>query len=139
MNDSIINCLEPYCSDERLGCLTASALSNVVEEPEMINNLPQIFISAITSLLLTMLCCGGFFYVVLKLKRCISPQPTTQTTTTRIHRGRMRRNNHRNNQNDSENPATSQDITPTAPPKDDLPPSYDVLFPEAPKPDAPNT
>lgn len=137
VNDSIINCLEPYCSDERLGCSTASSLSNVVEEPEVINNLPQIFISAITSLLLTMLCCGGFFYIVLKIKRCVSPQPATQTTTTRVHRRRRRRNN----QNDSENPVSSHDTTPTAPPadKDDLPPSYDALFPERAKPDAPNT
>lgn len=136
MNDSVINCLEPYCSDERLGCLTASSLTSTIEEPEVINNLPQIFLSAITSLLLTMLCCGGFFYVVLKIKRCISPQPVTQTITTRVHRRRRR-----NNQNDVETTAPSNDTTPTAPPvdKDDLPPSYDVLFPERAKPDTPNT
>lgn len=135
VNDSIINCLEPFCSDERLGCLTSSSLSNVMEEPTEVNNLPQIFLSAITSLLLTMLCCGGLLYIIVKIKRCISPQPTSQTTT------RVRRRRRRNNQTDGENPASSNDVTPSAPPvdKDDLPPSYDVLFPERAKPDAPNT
>lgn len=139
-NDSIINCLEPYCSDERLGCLTASALSNVIEEAAVINNLPQIFLSAITSLLLTMLCCGGFLYIVFKIRQCISPRPVSQTatttTTTRAHRRRRRRNN----QSDAEIPETP-DESPSAPPidKDDLPPSYDALFPEPPKPEAANT
>lgn len=139
-NDSIINCLEPYCSDERLGCLTSPALSNVVEEATVINNLPQIFLSAITSLLLTMLCCGGFLYIVFKIRRCVSPQPASQTTatttTTRANRRRRRRNDHR----DGEVPE-APDASPSAPPidKDDLPPSYDALFPERPKPEAPNT
>jgi len=135
VNDSIVNCLEPYCSDERLGCLASSSDTSVIEEQEAVNNMPQIFLSAITSLLLTMLCCGGLFYIVLKIKRCFCPQPTTQTTTTRVHRRRRRRNN----QSDGEAPATTPDMTPTAPPKDDLPPSYDALFPERAKPDAPNT
>lgn len=132
VNDSVSNCPEPYCSDERHGCLTSATLSTVTEEPTAVNNLPQIFLSAITSLLLTMLCCGGCFVIVFRIKRCINPPPPSTTTTTRVHRRR------RNNQNDSENPTSSQDASPTAPPidKDDLPPSYDALFPERPKPDA---
>lgn len=132
VNDTIINCMEPYCSDEKFGCLAASTASSVTEEPTPTNNLPQIFLSAITSLLLTMLCCGGFFYIVIKIKRCINP-PATQTTTTRIHRRRRRRNN------DEDAPEASQDASPSAPPvdKDDLPPSYDILFPERAKPDTP--
>lgn len=139
VNDSIINCNEPYCSDERLGCLSSSSLSNVVEEPAVINNLPQIFLSAITSLLLTMLCCGGFLFIVVKIKRCISPPPVSETTTTRVNRRAVRR---RNNQSDGEIPPdSSTDNSPSAPPvdKDDLPPSYDALFPERPKNDEPNT
>lgn len=133
-NDTIVNCLEPYCSDERLGCVTSSSLSSVTEEPAVISNLPQIFLSAITSLLLTMLCCGGCLYIIIKIKRCVNP-PVAQTTT-RVHRRRRR-----NNQSDGE-VAASEDASPTAPPidKDDLPPPYDVLFPERnAKPETPNT
>lgn len=127
VNDTVINCPEPYCGDERYGCLTSTALQTVSEEPTVTNNLPQIFISAITSLLLTMLCCGGCFVFVIKIKRCINPPQVSQTTT-RVHRRRRRNNN-----SDADNP--SLDTTPTAPPidKDDLPPSYDALFPEGPK------
>lgn len=136
VNDSIINCLEPYCSDEKLGCAASSSSANVAEEPTVINNLPQIFLSAITSLLLTMMCCGCTLYVIVKIKRCVSPPPTSQSTTTRIHRRRRR-----NNTADGEAPASSEDTTPTAPPvdKDDLPPTYDALFPERAKQEAPNT
>lgn len=134
VNDSIINCLEPYCSDEKLGCMSSSALSNVTEEPTVINNLPQIFLSAVTSLLLTMLCCGGCLYIILKIRRCVNPPPVSQTTT-RVHRRRRRRNN----QSDGE-VTVSQDASPSAPiDKDDLPPPYDVLFPErGAKPETPN-
>lgn len=134
-NDTVINCPEPSCSDERYGCITSTALSNVLEEPTVNNNLPQIFLSAITSLLLTMLCCGGCFVIVFKIKRCLNPPPVSATTT-RVHRRRRR-----NNQSDTENPTSSQDASPSAPPvdKDDLPPSYDALFPEGPKQEEPTT
>ncbi|CRL05823.1 CLUMA_CG018850, isoform A [Clunio marinus] len=137
VNDSIINCLEPSCSDERYGCQTSSILSSVTEEPTVINNLPHIFLSAITSLLLTMLCCGGCFFIVLKLKNWANPPPTSQTST-RIHRRGIRR---RNGDGDAQT-SSSPNSTPTAPPnfdKDDLPPSYDALFPEGPKQEAVNT
>lgn len=138
VNDTIINCNEPYCSDERLGCSSASSLAGVVEEPAVINNLPQIFLSAITSLLITMLCCGGFLYIVVKIKRCVNPPPASAATTTvRVHRRRRRRNN----QNEGEVPEPSPDNSPSAPPadKDDLPPPYDALFPERAKEVALNT
>jgi hypothetical protein len=136
VNDSIINCLEPYCSDESLGCIRYPSLSSIGEDPNVTNNLPQIFLSAITSLLLTMMCCGCVLYSFIKIKRCWSPQPTSQSTTTRVHRRRRR-----NNTADSGAPTNSDDNSPTAPPidKDDLPPPYDALFPDRAKQDAPNT
>lgn len=83
-----------------------------------------------------MICCGGFLYVVFKIRQCISPPPASQTTTTRVRRRRRR-----NNTSDGDNPASSNDTTPTAPSvdKDDLPPSYDALFPARAKPESPNT
>lgn len=134
VNDSIINCIEPYCSDEKLGCYTSSD-NWFVEEPTAVNNLPQIFLSAITSLLITMMCCGCCVYCVFKVKRCCCPQPV-ETTTTRVHRRRRR-----NNLSDTENQSSSQDASPSAPPidKDDLPPPYDALFPDRAKPEASNT
>lgn len=133
-NDSIINCIAPYCSDERNGCSTSS-LGWVAEESTAISNLPQIFLSAITSLLITMMCCACCAYCIFRIKRCCCP-PAVESTTTRVHRRRRR-----NNQNDSENPTSSNDASPSAPPidKDDLPPPYDALFPDRAKTDAPNT
>lgn len=79
-----------------------------------------------------MLCCGGCFVIVIKIKRCINPPQESQTVT-RVHRRRRRRTNN----SDAENQNSSQDATPTAPPidKDDLPPSYDDLFPARAKQD----
>lgn len=136
VNDSTINCNEPYCSDEAKGCISTSLATSIVGEPAVINNLPQIFLSAITSLLITMLCCGGLLYVIVKIRRCINPPVPVSQTTTRVHR-RRRRNN------DLEVPeSSSTEASPSAPPidKDDLPPPYEVLFPERAKEEAqPNT
>lgn len=134
VNDSIVNCVEPFCIDEKHGCSTSS-LGWIAEEPAAINNLPQIFLSAITSLLITMMCCACCVYFVFRIKRCCCPPPV-ESTTTRVHRRRRR-----NTQNDSENPTSSQDASPTAPPidKDDLPPPYDALFPERAKTEAVDT
>lgn len=119
-NDSIVNCIEPHCSDEKMSCLTPTVASKVDDESVMIDNLPQIFLSAITSLIITMICCGCCFLVIFKIKRFCSPAPSaTTTTTTRIRRRSRRRSETSNSQ-----------AIPSAPSESDLPPAYDDLFPD---------
>ncbi|KAG5670361.1 hypothetical protein PVAND_000632 [Polypedilum vanderplanki] len=118
VNDSIVNCIEPYCNDEPLlGCTSSSVyITDSFDENSANENIVQIFLSAVTSLILTMLTCGTFIWLIYKIKRCCSP-PSQQQTQTR----RRRRHN-------TEIVSTSE-ISPSAPPKDDLPPSYSELFP----------
>lgn len=125
VNDSIVNCLEPHCSDEKMSCLTPTVASKVDDESVMIDNLPQIFLSAITSLIITMICCGCCFLIVFKIKRFCSPTPAP-TTTTRIRR--RSRGSRRSEQSNSQ-------AIPTAPSEIDLPPAYDDLFPDRAKED----
>lgn len=119
VNDSIVNCAEPYCHDEPLlGCASSSVfITDSFDENSANENIIQIFLSAITSLILTMLTCGAFIWIIYKIRRCVSPPPP-QTNVRR-----RRRNN-------TEIVSTSEQISPSAPPKDDLPPSYSELFPD---------
>jgi hypothetical protein len=139
MNDTIVNCAEPYCLDEQAsGCASSSVyVTDSFEDGASSENIIQIFLSAITSLILTMLSCGAIIWIIYKIKKCISP-PSQSAVRQQQHR-RRRRNN-------TEVVSTSQDsASPTAPPmddKDDMPPSYSDLFPEqaaARKNDAENT
>jgi hypothetical protein len=120
VNDTIVNCIEPYCLDEPVsGCASSSVhVTDSFNETDTTENIVQIFLSAITSLILTMLTCGAFIWIIFKIKRCLFPQPTQQTSVRR-----RRRHN-------TEIVSTSEQISPSAPPKDDLPPSYSELFPE---------
>lgn len=126
VNDSIVNCIEPFCVDEKLGCQTSTLFTKVDEEPIVIDNLPQIFLSAITSLILTMICCGCCFLTIFKIKRCCCPPPPEATTTTT----RVRRRRRRSRDGNSTSTPDSMTTTPTAPAEVDLPPAYDDLFPE---------
>lgn len=125
VNDSIVNCVEPHCLDEpSSGCASSSIFVTDSDDDASNENIIQIFLSAITSLILTMLTCGAFIWIIYKIKRCLSPVP--ETSTVRPPRRHRRRNN-------TEVVSTSQDSSsPSAPPldKDDLPPSYSELFPE---------
>jgi hypothetical protein len=124
VNDTVVNCIEPGCADEALlGCQSSSVyITDSLEDSSNSENIVQILLSAITSLILTMLTCGGLIWVVYKIRRCASPS-TTQTPTSNRRRRRQRHNT-------ANSTTISQDISPTAPPldKDDLPPSYSELF-----------
>ncbi|XP_070498002.1 uncharacterized protein [Chironomus tepperi] len=127
VNDSIVNCIEPNCLDEpSSGCASSSIfVTDLNDDSTSSENIIQIFLSAITSLILTMLTCGALIWIIYKIKRCLSPIPQTTTTAIRPQRRRRRHN--------TEVVSTSQDASPSAPPsfdKDDLPPSYSELFPE---------
>jgi hypothetical protein len=129
-NDSIVNCIEPNCLDEPLlGCFSSSVyVSDTSDDSSSNENIVQIFLSAITSLILTMLTCGAFIWIIYRIKRCLSPRPATTTTITTSTTTRVRRRRHRTNNDPSTSHQDNQ--SPTAPPKDDLPPSYSDLFPE---------
>jgi hypothetical protein len=126
VNDSFVNCVEPNCLDEPVGCLSSSIfVTDLSDDSTSSENIIQIFLSAITSLILTMLTCGALIWIIYKIKRCLAPIPQTTTTAIRPQRRRRRHN--------TEIVSTSQDTSPSAPPpfdKDDLPPSYSELFPE---------
>lgn len=127
-NDTIVNCIEPGCADESLlGCAASSSVyvTDSLDESSGNENIIQIFLSAITSLILTMLTCGGLIWVVYKIKKCYNPQSSQTATSSTNRRRRRQRHNTANNST-----TISQDASPTAPPldKDDLPPSYSELF-----------
>lgn len=128
VNDTIVNCIEPGCADESLlGCASSSVyVSDSLDESSGSENIVQIFLSAITSLILTMLTCGGLIWIIYKIRRCASPQ-SSQTPTSSSNRRRRRQ---RQNNQTAISTTISQDASPTAPPldKDDLPPSYSELF-----------
>lgn len=126
-NDSIVNCIEPFCNDEPLlGCSSSSVfMTDTFDESSANENIIQIFLSATVSLILTMLSCGALIWMVYKLRRCISPPPTRTPSQT----------NRRRRRNNTEVVSTAD--SPSAPPlavderhKNDLPPSYSELFPE---------
>lgn len=100
-----------------MSCLTPTVASKLDDESVAIDNLPQIFLSAITSLIITMICCGCCFLFVFKVKRFCYPPPPASITT------RIRRRSRRSDQSISQ-------ATPTAPHEHDLPPAYDDLFPD---------
>lgn len=124
VNDTVINCVEPGCMDETLlGCTSSSVyFTDSLDDSSGSENIVQIFLSAVTSLILTMLTCGGLIWIIYKIRRCYAPA-TTETPTANRRRRRQRHNT-------ANSTTISQDISPTAPSvdKDDLPPSYSELF-----------
>lgn len=138
-NDSIVNCNEPNCSDEHLGCATSMLSSSTVEEePTTMENLPYLLMTAIISLVLTMLAFGALIWIVYKIRSCCCPAVMSSARITNEHPERRRRHRNRN----EEAPHELQEHVPSAPPvdKDDQPPPYDALFPEPhAKPEALNT
>jgi hypothetical protein len=130
VNDTIVNCPEPSCADESiLGCASSSVYATDAFEDVNNDNAIQIFLSGITSLLVTMIFFGAIIYVIFKIRRCMCPpSPSSQLSinTSRPHRRRRRNPSNPNISNES------QEASPSAPPLDkdltDLPPSYSELF-----------
>jgi hypothetical protein len=129
VNDSIVNCPEPSCADESiLGCASSSVYAtDALDDANESENAIQIFLSGLTSLLVTMIFCGGIVYVIYKVRRCMCPPSPSQLSTTSSSRPHRRRRRNPSNPNIS---TESQDASPSAPPpdKEDLPPSYSELF-----------
>ncbi|XP_063699234.1 uncharacterized protein LOC134829875 [Culicoides brevitarsis] len=120
--DNIVNCPQ-NCLDEG-GC--------VEPEIEPLLQPSTIFVSAITSLVFTMVIFGTCLWFCFKCKDCSSDVRRRDAQNVRQ---RARANNRAPTDIDLETPDSSRNlnggpmIRPSAPEKQDLPPSYDDLFP----------
>lgn len=116
--DGFVNC--PECVDEK-GCFKDS-------EQIQILNPSNVLLSAIISLLATMILFGGCLWCLYRYRHCIG--------NCNSNRAGMARNNQNSltvsaDQIQVELQSSAGDVHPTAPPAEnkDLPPSYDSLFP----------
>lgn len=118
--DGYINC--PECVDQK-GCA-------VLLEPFPILSPSNVILSAIISLLATMVVFGGCLWCIYRNRRCIA------NCTSSSSAGVVRSNNDSMTAVDQvqvELHTTPADVVPSAPPDDDkdMPPSYATLFPIA--------
>lgn len=135
--DGINNCPPPYCIDEGGHCPKPPI---VVTSKEPAANNTDIVISALTSLIFTLVGVGSCLWLCWHIKDCFLPEPDTQVRSS-VNGASNRRNNTRstafntpgdNNFTSATGSAhsNSQRVTaPTLEDKDDNPPSYDQLFP----------
>lgn len=118
-NDGIVNCPPPEFSDE----------PPIISNPPESNN-TDIIISALTSLIFTLVGVGSCLWLCWNIKDCFIAEVTQSATA---HGGNRRENSRSNRTNDLEMPSGSSNNEPNAPPideKEDKPPSYDSLFPK---------
>lgn len=136
-DDGINNCPPPYCVDEGGKCPKPPV---VVTSKEATANNTDIVISALTSLIFTLVGVGSCLWLCWHIKDCFLPEPDTQGRSS--VNGASNSNRPRNNTRSTafNTPAdtytaeasTHNQSRPPAPScddKDDNPPSYDALFP----------
>lgn len=132
--DGINNCPPPYCIDEGGICPKPPV---VVTSKEATANNTDIVISALTSLIFTLVGVGSCLWLCWHIKDCFLPEQDTQV---RSSVNGASRNNTRstafNTPGDNYTSATGSTNTnsqrasvPTLEDKEDSPPSYDQLFP----------
>lgn len=135
-NDGINNCPPPYCVDESGRCPKPPI---VVTSKETTNN-TDIVISALTSLIFTLVGVGSCLWLCWHIKDCFLPETDTQgRSPTSANSSNQRRTNSTqrstafNTPGDSDTSASASNYRPTAQTqnsdKDDNPPAYDELFP----------
>lgn len=137
--DGINNCPPPYCIDEGGNCPKPPI---VVTSKEATANNTDIVISALTSLIFTLVGVGSCLWLCWHIKDCFLPEQDTQgrssvngTSTSSRNRNNSRSTTAFNEPGANYTPATASthnSARPTAPTlddKDDNPPSYDQLFP----------
>lgn len=137
-NDGINNCPPPYCSDEGGRCPKPPI---VVTSKEATANNTDIVISALTSLIFTLVGVGSCLWLCWHIKDCFLPEQDIQgrSSVNGTSNTNRRSNNTRstafNTPGDTYTSATASTHNtnrPTAPAiddKEDSPPSYDTLFP----------
>lgn len=133
-DDNIINCPPPDCSDESSKCPSIRTYG----QPNILPNQSNIILSAITSLIFTLVAVGSCFWICWKIKDCwigeVSGSPSNQASD-RSHRTRTPGDTGTSEGSVALNVSSQQGsyYRPSAPPiedKSDLPPSYDALFPD---------
>lgn len=137
-NDNVFNCPPPHCSDEY-----SCPRSTIPDHSDMLPNKSNIVISAITSLIFTLVAVGSCFWICWKIKDCLVGEATGMEMNQRTERPRRSHtaNNTVNEGSVSLNltssgttePNRSAFYRPSAPPiedKNDCPPSYEDLYPE---------
>lgn len=129
------NCPPPYCVDESGRCPKLPIVETRDKEPT--SNNTDIVISALTSLIFTLVGVGSCLWLCWHIKDCFLPESETQRSNVNGS-SNSRRANTRSTAFNSPNDTTALDMPAasnhrgTAPPledKDDNPPAYDTLFP----------
>lgn len=138
-DDGIINCPPPHCNDESTKCPQQIEHGS----PDLLPNKSNIVLSAITSLIFTLVAVGSCFWICWKIKDCLVGEATSVPTSERRSERRNRSPTLNRGQNDGDvalnlapsstsNNDQSAYYRPSAPPiedKQDLPPAYDDLYP----------
>lgn len=137
-NDGYHNCPPPSCNDEGGRCPKPPI---VVKPTELTANNTDIVISALTSLIFTLVGVGSCLWLCWHIKDCFLPEQDTQgrSSVNGASNGNRRTNNTRstafNTPGDNYTSATAsthhtgRQTSPQIDDKDDNPPSYDTLFP----------
>lgn len=115
-----MNCPPPEFSDEP---------PIITHPPEAVPNNTDIIVSALTSLIFTLVGVGSCLWLCWNIKDCFIAEVTQSATAN----GSRRANSRTTRTNDVEMPSGSSQNDPTVPPidgKEDKPPSYDSLFPK---------
>lgn len=138
-NDGINNCPPPFCDDEGGKCPNPPVVQTRDRDKEPVSNNTDIVISALTSLIFTLVGVGSCLWLCWHIKDCFLPDNESQRSSTN-HSSSRRLNNTRSTAFNSPNDSTALEIpnssnynSATAPPledKDDNPPAYDTLFPQ---------
>lgn len=138
-NDGINNCPPPYCIDEGGRCPKPPI---VVTSKEATANNTDIVISALTSLIFTLVGVGSCLWLCWHIKDCFLPEQDTQgrssvngASSNSNGGNRNTRSTAFNTPGDSYTSATASThhtgraTAPAIDDKDDNPPAYDTLFP----------
>lgn len=137
-DDHVYNCPPPQCNDE------ANCPKTITHDhPDVIPNKSNIVISAITSLIFTLVAVGSCFWICWKVKDCLVGEASGGQHNQRSERhSRAQTDNNTINEgtvslnltnSGTSAPNQSAYYRPSAPPiedKTDLPPSYETLYPD---------
>lgn len=140
-NDGIFNCPPPHCNDEPLQRCTQHVFTKT--NPDSKPNKSDIVLSAITSLIFTLVGVGSCFWICWKIKDCLvgeavstSPNPRTDpndrsnSANTALNEGAVELNLTATGPSDRDQSAYYRPSAPPLDEKHDSPPSYDALYPE---------